>query len=236
MSKSNGKAKAKPDGEAPRKRLRNHVAIILDESGSMDAMRWETIGAFNQQVDTIRAAAKDQDTTVSLVKFNTIVPEPVYWTEPVGRLAPIGRDDYRPNGMTAMLDAVGTTIDRLRRLPDADDEDTSFLILIISDGMENNSKHYSWEAIAERIQELDKTDRWTFAYLGANQDLSVVSERMSIPRGNMGAFEASRQGVRDSSVRMCTAQDKFFRDRVRGCKSKKDFFRDNPNPTEPSDA
>ncbi len=213
--------------------LANHVAIVLDESGSMNSMRREAIDAFNQQANDIQDKAKDQTTTVSLVKFSTTVPNPIYWAEPVERLRPIGPDDYAPDGMTAMLDAVGLTIDRLKKLPDANDEDTSFLVLIISDGCENNSKRYSYQDIAERIQELDKTDRWTFTYLGANQDLARVAAQMNIPAANVSPFAADASGMADGALQMRVSSARFFEGRRTGKKSSKDFYTPAPDDAPP---
>jgi uncharacterized protein YegL len=213
---------------------RTHVAFVLDESGSMQSIRGETIDAFNQQVVAIRETTEGQEATVSLVKFNTIVPDPVYWTQPVERMQEIDREVYRPNGMTAMLDAIGLTVDRLVSLPDAEDENTSFLVVIISDGQENNSKRFSSADIAERIQRLDATDRWTFTYLGANQDLAQVQRDLRIPAANTSAFEATAQGIAYASGRQDRGTRAFMRDRAQGKKSKKDFYLDDDPPQPPT--
>jgi hypothetical protein len=224
MSNMNGK-----NGKTPEPVLRNHVAVVLDESGSMMAMYREVIEGFNEQVAAIRESAEDQPTTVSLVKFNTHVPDPVYWVRPVEAMRPLTEADYNPNGMTAMLDAVGLTVDRLRALPDADDENTAFLVLILSDGQENNSRKYSHKDIAERIQELDRTDRWTFAYMGANQNLATVAQDMAIPFENTSSFDATSQGVAEGSLLMAESTRAYMGKRRAGQKSDKAFYR-APDP------
>lgn len=217
--------------------LRNHIAVVLDESGSMMAIRREIMAAFNEQVEVIRASATDQPTTISLVTFSTSVPDPAYWAQPVEAMRPLREADYRPNGLTAMLDAVGLTIDRLRALPDAEDENTSFLVLILSDGQENNSRRYSHGDIAERIQTLERTDRWTFAYIGANQDLTDVSERIHIPATNMMAFDSTPDGVRSGGAAVRDSTEAWVGKRRAGLKSDKSFFRpETPEPgPEPPD-
>ena len=227
MSTANGNGKQKP-------KLRNHIAIVLDESGSMGSIRIEAIDAFNQQVKAIKETTAGQQSTVSLVKFNTVVSDPVYWAQPVETMSPIGPNDYMPNGMTAMLDAVGLTIDRLRVLPDADDEDTSFLVVIISDGHENNSKKYSYRDVAERIQTLDATERWTFTYLGANQDLSQVSADLHIPVQNTSAFIASSAGMAEGARVHDAGTRKYLRSRAAGQKNLKDFYVPDPAPEPPA--
>lgn len=206
-------------------KLKNYVAIVLDESGSMESMRQETIDAFNQQAEAIRTQAADMETLVSLVKFNTSVPDPVYWSEPAATARPITKRDYEPNGWTAMLDAVGLTIDRLCKVKDADAEDVSFLVVIISDGEENNSKRYTWQGVAEKIQTLDKTGRWTFAYMGSNQDLGAISRKMAIPMDNVAAFTATPGGVKEASDVQVAASMAFVADRRAGFKSSKSFYK-----------
>lgn len=224
MSSSNGKHAEEV--------LRNHIAIVLDESGSMMSIRREIMDVFNEQVDVVRASAMDQPTTISLVKFSTHVPDPVYWTEPVDVMRRLSPADYQPNGLTAMLDAVGLTIDRLRALPDADDENTSFLVMVLSDGQENNSRRYSFGDVAERIQTLERTDRWTFAYIGANQDLGEMADRLLIPAANMMAFESTSVGAQSVGHAMRESTVDWVGKRRRGQKSDKAFFR--PEGVEPS--
>ncbi|HEY3413022.1 MAG TPA: vWA domain-containing protein [Armatimonadota bacterium] len=217
-------------------RLKNYVAIVLDESGSMDAMRREAIDAFNEQADAIRTAAADQDTRVSLVKFNTVVPNPVYWNEPVGSLARLTARDYCPTGLTAMLDAVGLTIDRLKTMKDAGEDHVSFLVIVISDGYENNSKRFTYPQIAKRIGDLQKTDRWTFVYLGSNQDLSVISQEMGIHPDNVASFKATSEGMKEAGSVQAAATMNYVAERRAGMKSSKAFYkRDADVPPTPED-
>jgi len=217
MSENNGK-----NAEST---LRNHIAVVLDESGSMMAIRHEIMEAFNEQVAVIRESATDQPTTISLVKFSTSVPDPVYWAEPVDVMRPLTAEDYAPHGLTAMLDAVGLTVDRLRALPDAEDEDTSFLVFVLSDGQENNSRRYSYGDIAERIQSLEKTGRWTFAYMGANQDLAHVSQDLGIPAANVMEFTSTSEGVKEGGYQAAESARSWVGKRRAGQKADRSFFR-----------
>jgi Mg-chelatase subunit ChlD len=219
----------------PLKKLVNHVAIVLDESGSMDPMRKEAIDAFNDQIKTIKAGDEKQETTVSLVKFNTEVPEPVFWELPVANVRKITTRDYRPNGMTALLDAIGLTVDRLSALPDAEDSNTSFLVIIISDGEENNSKEFSHAPIADRIEKLEKTERWTFVFLGANQDMLKVAQEFKITMLNVAQFAASPSGMRDASASISKGLSRHMVRKARGMHASRDFFSEDieDKPEEP---
>jgi uncharacterized protein YegL len=176
-------------------RTSSEVILILDRSGSMEACRDATISGFNEYVQTVRQAAERQEikTRITLTVFNHDVQVKEF-RSPLGRLRRISRGTYVPGGNTAMLDAVGETLDRLVtevRNP----HDRSFLVCIISDGLENASRHYSYADVAERIQRLTAEENWTFTYLGSNQDLATVTEQLHIPRGNVAEYDSSPTGT-----------------------------------------
>jgi len=143
----------------------------------------------------------------------------------VGTLEETTAERYVPNGTTAMLDAVGQTLKRFEKKV-KDSENTYYLVIIISDGEENDSKEFTHERIAEMIQKRQQTGRWTFSYMGANQDLSDLSKRLNIPKSNvatytssgkgtligMGALSKSTMGFLDKRSRGTATSDKFFRD------------------------
>ena len=93
---------------------------------------------------------------------------------------------YRPNGSTALYDATGYTLDMMQKMEGIDEDDTTCLVLICTDGEENASKHFNAKQIAERIQTLNNTKRWTITYLGPNNvDLSKVKQGINTSYGNM---------------------------------------------------
>lgn len=57
------------DGEEPN--MDTHITFVLDSSGSMSAIREDTIGGFNTFLE--EQQAEDGSATVSLVDFNTTV-------------------------------------------------------------------------------------------------------------------------------------------------------------------
>lgn len=189
------KTKVKPKKSAKKetKMLKNQIAIVLDSSGSMQSCHRATVDALNNQIQTIRQNSDGMETRVSLVTFASFPDAPKFFDAPVSVLKEITYEDYRPNGGTAMYDAVGDTIERLKALKEP--EDTSFLIIIISDGEENSSRRFSQNDIAERVQELQDSKRWTFTYLGANQDLADISKHLNIHIGNTAWFDSSHDGM-----------------------------------------
>jgi uncharacterized protein YegL len=174
---------------------RVHVAIVLDRSGSMESCRAATIAGFNEYLDGIRETAEREELQIdaTFVAFNQEVS--VHYVDaPLARLKRLTPESYVPGGMTAMLDAVGETIERLG----GSDAEGTYLVCTISDGLENSSERFTYSDIAERIQWLTATGRWTFTYLGANQDLSQVSQNLGIAPGFVAAYVATPSGTNEA--------------------------------------
>lgn len=178
---------------------RAYITFIIDESGSMFGVRDATITGINEQIQQIQkdfgSKTDDIETIVSLIKFNgeTI---PVFMHRPLSDLKEITAEDYTPGGNTAMYDAVGFAINALNERKDINEEATSSLLIVVSDGQENASRNFTSQSLADVINKLNETKRWTITYLGANQDLSKVSQTTGFNRTNMATFDShSNAGV-----------------------------------------
>jgi uncharacterized protein YegL len=209
-----------------------HVAIVLDRSGSMESCRDETISGFNEYAQHIRSTAKSAglDARLTLTVFNGEVRMPLF-EEPLERLHSMSRKYYVPDGSTAMLDAVGQTVDRLERDGSEIDE-ASVLVCIISDGQENSSTEYTYASVAERITRLTETDRWTFTYMGSNQDLSIVSRQLDIPVANMTSYQSTGEGTSDAWMRQGRATSRRMQGVSTGKRASREFYAEEPDPNE----
>ena len=153
--KPNGEALAKQDPMQIDKKKKTYIAVVLDSSGSMQKIKKEVIQGFNEHAATIRAGSGNQlDSKVCLMTFASYVNPPVLWCVDAKQLKDLTEESYKPDGMTAMLDCVGVTIDKLEEQEDIEDEQTAVLVLVVSDGRENNSRKETYPSIAERVQRL----------------------------------------------------------------------------------
>jgi uncharacterized protein YegL len=169
---------------------KTYVTIILDQSGSMCDTKAQAVQGYNEQVQQMKLNSKDQDIFCSLITFNGEVFEHL-WCEPADKLTEATAGDYNTEGSTAMRDAVGYAIEKLQRTTDAK-EDVAYLVVIISDGEENTSRHYSVEAIRELKDSVDKTGKWTFTYMGCDDKyLNKVAAEMNIPISNVAKWSNS---------------------------------------------
>ncbi len=173
---------------------KTHVAIILDQSSSMGSIKAETISSFNEQVKSIKDSAND-DTFITLTLFSSDVVIHKF-AESLDNLNEFTDSDYKPHGNTAMYDAIGMTVERMKKeIDDINDPNTAVLIVVITDGQENCSTTWHAEDISALVKGLTGTKRWTFSVLGANIDLAGLSEKIGIAKSNMAKFAATGKGL-----------------------------------------
>lgn len=231
--KPNGEALAKQDPMQVDKKKKTYIAVVLDSSSSMQAIKKEVIAGFNEHAATIRAGSGNQmDSKVCLMTFASYVNPPLLWCENANNLNDLTEENYRPEGMTAMLDCVGATIDKLEKQEDIEDEQTAVLVLVVSDGQENNSKRETYPSISERVQRLTKTGRWTFVYLGSNQDLSKIQQDLNIPRGNTQTFVNTPAGYAQAFTQTNRGLSNYMTSRQAGVTMSSDFYSGTEDPIE----
>ena len=166
--------------------------FIVDQSGSMTGMEQQAIEGFNTQLEKIQDLEKtmpDQKFLCSLTFFNSEVQD-VLKNEPVKQIELLSNNNYRPGGMTALLDAVGGSIDRIEKQfgKEIENDEISIVMVIITDGYENASKYFTYHMVAQNIVKLDETGKWTFSYLGADFDAIHTSKMMNIRKENVMNF------------------------------------------------
>ncbi|MFF7880957.1 VWA domain-containing protein [Streptomyces sp. NPDC020794] len=144
-----------------------HIAVILDRSGSMQAVKSDTEGGLRAFLEAQHEAPGS--TTVSLYQFDDQY-QAVYENTPLARVPDF---TLHPRGATALLDAVGRTItslgEHLAAMPE-DDRASEVIVVILTDGDENASVEYTKTAVKELIARQQDEYGWQFVFLGADQD------------------------------------------------------------------
>ena len=180
--------------------------IIIDESGSMQSIKKAAIDSVNETIQTIRSAQKkheEQEHYVSLVTFNDDV-KTVYECVPVDEVNELTAETYQPVCCTALYDAMGISLNALRKKVAEDDK---VLATVVTDGYENASKEYSGNAIKALVDEL-KAKGWVFAYIGANQDVEAVAATISIT--NTLRFNATSAGVHGMACIVSRSRERLY--------------------------
>ena len=176
----------------------HEVICIIDRSGSMDEIKSDAIGGVNFFVKSQKEF--QGETALSLILFNDNYSV-VYDGRDIKEIPMLDEKTYIPNGTTAMLDAIGTTIDRvgerLFKTPEPERPE-KVVVAILTDGLENASKEYTYEQIAAKIKLQQETYNWDFVFLAANQDAVVAAEKIAIRQEDAVNFEASSQGTSEA--------------------------------------
>ncbi len=170
------------------------LAFILDRSGSMASMCQAAIDGFNEFLRD-QQASPDQ-TRLTLVLFDDIITT-VHDSLPVAEILPLDHDTYVPRGSTALLDAIGDTIDRLGRRFDAmpaGQKPGHVSIAILTDGEENSSLRYTWHDVSSRIRHQQEKYAWDFLFLGAGPDAIATAAKIHIAAANTAQYVADAAG------------------------------------------
>jgi uncharacterized protein YegL len=203
---------------------KTYVAFILDKSGSMQRIKDSIISGFNEHIQTLTTEGKDGTYVLaSLVLFSDNVEVP-FFNSSVFSLREMDENSYKPLGSTAMYDAVGYTIDRLGKESNFNDPNNSYLLMVFSDGEENASRVWNGVRLAEKIQELQKTGRWTITYVGANQDLAKVSKTLNIDYSNTLMFDADTEGTKKMMPSSAVGLVNYMKNRKQGKTSVSNFY------------
>lgn len=208
------------------------VAVVVDKSGSMSSVKSAALSGLNEQLQTLRMNAdKGGETYVTLIQFNTSV-DVSFDQKIASALTDLTDADYTPTGGTALRDGVLTAINRLQSMTEEKGTEVAYLVVIISDGEENSSRLISQKDLAEKIQTLQASERWTFTYMLSNTDLSKIRE-MGVHAQNVTAYTSDFAGTRSGFARMASSTANYMTTRSRGLTSVANFYDENVTLTTP---
>ena len=169
--------------------------VILDKSGSMEAIRTEAINGYNETLGSIKSTQlkfiDTQEHFVSLAAFCNCGIDMIYDMTPIKDAEKLTREKYDPCCCTPLFDAIGKTVKELKRKT-AEIEGAAFLVTIITDGYENASKEWDSKSVAKLIDSC-KEEGWMFSFIGAGEDVVKVASKISIT--NTMVWENTSEGT-----------------------------------------
>jgi hypothetical protein len=163
------------------------IVCVLDKSGSMHDLTDDTIGGFNQFIEEQKKVKGKA--TVTLVLFNHEYFM-IYENKKLKKVKPLDQQVYRAEGMTALLEAVGKTIEHTNQ------RKGKKVFCIITDGYENASdpNDYSKERV-KKLVEQSQDDGNNFFFLGANIDSFAEAGNIGIGAMSAVNYTASSEGT-----------------------------------------
>ena len=176
------------------------LAFVLDRSGSMQSVAADAIEGFNDFLHEQQHAQGQARLTLVLFDDEYLVP---VQSIPVDEVVPLDQTSYVPRNSTALLDAIGRTIDELGARLAAMPEPTrpgKVIVAILTDGLENASVHETWQTVSRRIHLQTEKYGWEILFLGANQDAIATAAQLRIAAKNAATFGADGVGHRSGSA------------------------------------
>jgi hypothetical protein len=168
----------------------------------MNAIAGDAIGGFNTFLAQQQGLPGAAHLTLVLFDHEYLV---THDNVNIQDVPPLDSKTYVPRGMTALLDAVGRTVDavgvRLAATAEAE-RPSKVIVAILTDGMENASRNYTSARVAEMIRHQQEKYNWEFIFLAANQDAIAVAGALSIQAKDAIAFDATGHGVRMAMARV----------------------------------
>jgi len=147
------------------------IVVVLDKSGSMGSVREDTIGGFNTFLQDQKELPGEAvltltmfDTEYSFVERGTLLEN----------VQPLSNETYAPGGLTALLDAVGKTINdvvsRHATLPE-DEKPGKVVFVVLTDGEENSSREITKKSeLVKMVKKQEEDYEWEIVFLGADID------------------------------------------------------------------
>ena len=184
---------------------KTQIICILDRSGSMseNGIIYEAINGFNEFLKKQRELKDKATLTVALFDDQYQL---LYDDVDVKDVPDITYDTWTPRGMTALLDAIGKTINAVKanRAKLGSEKPDKVLVCIVTDGKENASQEYKHDGIKNLIKNCED-EGWNFIYLAANQDAFAVGSTFGVSYGNTYNFAASAAGASAMSMTLNNA-------------------------------
>lgn len=172
------------------------MVFVLDRSGSMSGLAADTIGGFNELIEKQKKIEGDAYVTTVLFDHEY---EVLHDHVALKEVAPLTDKEYFARGSTALLDAVGRTINavgvRLAATPE-EERPAHVVFVITTDGMENASREYTAKQVREMVEHQQQKYSWQFVFLGANMDAVSEAGKLGISAKYAADFTPSHSGVR----------------------------------------
>lgn len=187
----------------------SEIIIVLDRSGSMQERKEETIGGFNSFLTEQKA--EPGECRFTLTQFDNEY-EVVLDGVPLQEVPALTDATYVPRGFTALLDAIGKTVNvadaRIAAMPE-DQRPSRVLFVVLTDGMENASREFKKATVFEMVEQQKTKHKWQFVFIGTAQD--QIGEAGNLGVTCRAAYDGSKKGATREMYAGLSCQTSSFR-------------------------
>ena len=174
---------------------KTEIVFILDRSGSMGGLEGDTIGGYNSFLE--KQQKQKDEARITTVLFDDKF-ELLHDRIDIQGVNPITKKDYYVRGCTALLDAIGKSINKIETAQKNSKPEyraDNVIFVITTDGMENASSEYNYDKIKSMVERKKSKHGWEFIFLGANIDAIETAGRFGIAPGRAQNFHADGEGL-----------------------------------------
>jgi len=193
------------DGEEPKGEvvMKTFVTLVLDETGSMQSIKDDTIGGFNTYVDTLKASP--DEILFTLIKFDSNHTTKVHVAEPIAGVVHLNDKTYVPGASTPLIDACVKAIRATEEKVASIDPKPNVLIVIQTDGHENASVEFKRDDLVALVKEKTAAG-WQFVFLGAGIDAFDAAMSYGITAQNTLSYSRDTSAATFAAAAMNTAE------------------------------
>jgi len=159
-------------------------SLIIDRSGSMMSIKDAMREGINKSISKMQELdfMEDQEVYLDIRMFNHELKK--FVTLKRGHeVKPLNHFDYEVDGMTALFDAIGTTVKELEKKL-LDEPETHVNITVFTDGYENSSQIYSFKKIRKLIARINKRAGWEFILVGCDKETLAMANDLGMRKEN----------------------------------------------------
>lgn len=185
------------------------LVFILDKSGSMGGLESDTIGGFNSMLE--KQKAENGECRITTVLFDNNY-KLLHDRIDIRAVSPMTEKDYFAGGSTALIDAIGITINKIVGVQKNTAEDyraDKVMFVIITDGAENSSRKFTADKVRSMIECEKEKYGWEFIFLGANIDAVETAGRFGIAPNRAADYISDSEGTQLNYVMMSNAVSSF---------------------------
>ena len=154
--------------------MKTEIICILDKSGSMHKVKNDAIEGFKKFINDQKQIG---NCNITIVWFDTNWE--IEYEGPLKDYTP--PDEYPAQGLTALYDAIGKTINHINPRLSKESPD-KVILAILTDGEENSSTEFDEKKINEIIKHHVDKYNWNVVYLAADQDAWDAASKIGIPK------------------------------------------------------
>jgi uncharacterized protein YegL len=197
----------------------------MSNGGWKREMRPDAVSALNSIVSEIKNRSKSSGipTTISLITFASKVLAD-------GKACPADQFTMPMltcDGRTALRDAIAKGIGYIAPQIAADGGPVTRLVMILTDGQENESRVTSVTALQDLVRNAHATDMYTIAMLVPKGDVNDAARLTGVPAGNIRGWDvASATGAADAGQAASSAVAGYYDSRSKGVTRSTRFFVD----------